>query len=467
MLDAGRWVQCIQHQESRTMTIDKKKHIVAIFGGAVSGAEAAHQLTNKGIECIVFEQNALPYGKIEDGLPKWHQKLRDKEERKIDERLSHPLLTFVPGVRLGRDLDLEDVAHSWGFSAVLLAIGAGRDRSLPIEGIDAFAGKGLVYQNPFIYWYNHKHEPGYNGPRYETHDGAIIVGGGLASLDVAKVLMFENVERALRERGHEVDLFTLDRSIAKVLEELGYTLDDLGIKGCTLYYRRRIKDMPLSPKPPETPDEVSKVHKIQEKIFANYQKKYLFHVAPLHRPVDKIVEDDRLAGLVFQKTKIEDGRVVPLPGTDYEVRAPMVISSIGSLPESIRGIPMAGHIYRLCREDCCRVEGFKNVFAIGNAVTGRGNIRASQQHGKEIAETMARRYLNEATKYVKSFREAEEKVQSDLEHITGRLDHFAPPTDRQVRDIRARVKALQHRAGYDGNYLKWVDTHRPVRLEEL
>lgn len=449
------------------MTIDKQKHIVAIFGGAVSGAEAAHQLTKAGIECIVFDQKKLPYGKIEDGLPKWHHKLRDKEENKIDERLSHPMVTFVPGVRLGRDIDLEDVAHSWGFSAVLLAIGAARDRPLPIEGIDEYVGKGLVYQNPFIYWYNHKHEPGYEGPRYETPDGAIIIGGGLASLDVAKVLMFENVERALRERGHEVDLFTLDRSIARVLDELGYTLADLGIEGCTLYYRRRIKDMPLSPKPAETPDEVDRVHKIQKKIFANYRKKYLFHVAPRRRPVDKIVENGHLTGLVFQETKIEKGRVVPQPGTEYEVRAPMVISSIGSLPENIQGIPMSGHIYRLCKEDCCRVEGFRNVFAIGNAVTGRGNIRASQQHGQQVAKTMAHRYLDEATKYVDSFREAEGKVQSNLGLIAGRLNQLAPPTNRQVRDIRARVQALQQRAGYNGNYQAWVERHRPVRLEEM
>ncbi len=53
----------------------KTKHIVAIFGGAVSGSEAAYQLAEKGIRTVVFDQNALPYGKIEDGLPKWHVKL--------------------------------------------------------------------------------------------------------------------------------------------------------------------------------------------------------------------------------------------------------------------------------------------------------------------------------------------------------------------------------------------------------
>src|SRR5690606_373433 len=103
-------------------------HLVAIFGGAVSGAEAAYQLSQSGIQSIVFEQNKLPYGKIEDGLPKWHAKLRDKEENNINEKLSNANVTFVPCVRLGQDIDFEDIAKNWGFSAILLATGAWRDR---------------------------------------------------------------------------------------------------------------------------------------------------------------------------------------------------------------------------------------------------------------------------------------------------------------------------------------------------
>ncbi len=441
--------------------------MVAIVGGAVSGAEAAHQLTSQGVDVVVFEQNLLPYGKIEDGLPKWHAKLRDKEETKIDARLSHPGVTFVPGVRLGRDLDLEELAREWGFSAVLLAIGAWRDRPLPLSGIDAYIGRGLAYQNPLIYWYNHKHEPNYRGPHYETPDGAVIVGGGLASLDVAKVLMFENVERALRARGHEVDLFTLDRSIATVLEDLGYTLDDLGLRGCTLYYRRRIQDMPLSPKPAETPDEVKRVHKIQEKIFHNYQSKYLFQVQPCHMPVDFLVEDERLAGLVFRRTEVKDGRVYPLPGTDYEVRTSLVVSSIGSIPEPIRGIPMQGQVYKICSKDCCRVEGFDNVFALGNAVTGRGNIRDSHQHGREVAQVMAERYLQEETKYEDVFRQTEGLVNKHLDRIGAQLSSFQPPDEAQRGYIARQVNRLQQKAGYDGNYQKWIQAHRPVRLEEM
>ena len=41
--------------------------------------------------------------------------------------------------------------------------------------------------------------------------------------------MIELVKKALKERGFDYNLFKLDRSIAKVLDELHLTLDDLGI----------------------------------------------------------------------------------------------------------------------------------------------------------------------------------------------------------------------------------------------
>ena len=36
---------------------------------------------------------------------------------------------------------------------------------------------------------------------FEPRDGALVVGGGLASIDVVKVLMLETTRAKLRERG--------------------------------------------------------------------------------------------------------------------------------------------------------------------------------------------------------------------------------------------------------------------------
>src|SRR5512135_1037934 len=202
------------------------QHVVLIIGGAVAGSEAAFQLVRRGIRCVVIEQNERPYGKIEDGLPRWHVKLRRQEMSKIDERLGHPEVHFVPGTKLGRDLGLAELL-AWGPSALVLAVGAWHDRPMPVPGIARYAGRGFYYSNPFVYWFNHYPEPDYHGPQVELADGALVVGGGLASLDVVKILMLETVSRALAGRGHKVELYELERrGIAKILGEVGLSLNE-------------------------------------------------------------------------------------------------------------------------------------------------------------------------------------------------------------------------------------------------
>ena len=101
-------------------------HFIAIFGGAIAGSEAAGELSKRGIHSVVFDQNSLPYGKLETGLPKWHYKLRDMQEKKIDEKLDSDLVKFVPNTKLGRDIAFSDLISDFGFTAILLATGAWR-----------------------------------------------------------------------------------------------------------------------------------------------------------------------------------------------------------------------------------------------------------------------------------------------------------------------------------------------------
>jgi len=441
---------------------------VAIFGGAVSGAEAAYQLSRRGIHSVVFEQNNLPYGKIEDGLPKWHIKLRDREISRIDEKINSPLIHFAPGVRLGRDFSFKEIVENWGFSAILLAIGAWKDRPLPVEGIDAYVGKGFHYQNPFMYWFNHKHEPGYKGPQYNIKDDAIVIGGGLASLDVIKVIMIESVQAALTARGIKTNMFELDRSIARVLETHGVTLEELDIKGPTLYYRRRIKDMSLSPFPPDTPEKLEKAERVREKIITNFQKKYIFKVRALHIATDTVVEEGKLKGLVFQQTEIKNGKAVPVPGSKHEHRSEMIISSIGSIPEHINGIPLDGQILKIGNTETCQLEGYSNVFAVGNAVTGRGNIDESVRHGRDISQAVVHEYLTHREEmYEESFRTTESGVKQKILALADNLQMSPKLPAEKMTVLLDRIKILQRQAGYGGDYEKWVKNHLPPRLENM
>ncbi len=437
-------------------------HFVAIVGGACAGSEAAYQLASQGIYVAVFEQQPLPYGKIEDGLPKWHVKLRDKEEKKINEKIAHPYVSYIPNTRLGDDIQFDDLVKNWGFSAVLLASGAWRDRPLPVEGISQFANKGFYYQNYFVDWFNHYHEPGYDRHQCEVFDGAIVVGGGLASIDVVKILMLETTAKALRERGMDVDVISLEhRGIIKKLDELGVKFEDLGIEGCTLYYRRRSIDMPLSSISGEkTAEKIAKAGQVRQKILNNAMEKYRFKFQELSVPLAPLSSGDRLEGLVFQRSEIVDGRVKVIPGSEHEVRSPLTISSIGSIPELIPGIPSKGELFVIPDEDNGKLDGYEKVFGLGNAVTGRGNIRESAKHARLVTSGLLEHYLqwtDEDKARIEAGGTADEAEikERDLLSIA------------EIEAIREKVHKAQQHAGYDNNYERWVEKHLPVRLENM
>jgi len=446
----------------------KPNFYIAVFGGAVSGSETAYQFASRGIKTVVFDQQTLPYGKIEDGLPKWHSKLRDKEEGRINDKLMHPNITYVPNVQLGTDIDFNDLIDNWGFSAVLLATGAWKDRPLPVEDIDAYINKGFYYQNSFFIWYNHFHEPGFSGLHHDIVDGAVIVGGGLASLDVVKAIMIELVQKKLKEKGHDADMFTLDRSIAKVLDNLGYTLEDLGIKRCKLFYRRRAVDMPLSPMATDTPEQLEKAQNVRAKLLNNFITKYLFEFHECHVPVGKIVKGDQINGLIFQKTEVIDGKAVPVEGSDYEVETPLVISSIGSVPELIDGIPSEWQTFKIANKETCQIDGYDNVFAVGNAVTGQGNIKESMKHGNELSNRLMDDFFNwKEEDFQEYLRLTAGNLEGQVEAISEKFHDKDLLSPDQIEVLDEKIKKMQKQVGYDGNYQAWIAKHLPVRLEDM
>lgn len=387
----------------------------------------------------MFDMDILPYGKIEHGLPRWHAKQREKEERAIDEVMSNPLVDFVPRVKLGEDIRIREVL-AWNPSAVLLATGAWRDRRPSIKGIEDYIGKGFELQNEFVAWFNQYNVPGYSGPDKEIHDGAIIIGGGLASIDVAKILMLETTIRALKQKmGIEASLVDLEKKgIPKILEGMGVKWEELGLSGCTLFYRRRACDMPLMPLPDDpTPEQLQQAEKVRIKLLNNMQSKYLFNYEPQKIPVDVVIEDGRVRGAVFLDTKVEDGRVRSLPGTEKVYRAPLVVSSIGSLPEVIPGLSGEDGMFTIEDYDTGKLSGLENVFALGNAVTGRGNIKASRNHGRQV-----------------------------VRHLIDNILSSKPGLDPEVtEDILKKVRQWQQTSGYDGDYRSWLREHKSPESE--
>ena len=444
-------------------------HFVAVIGGAVAGSEAAFNLGQRGIKVAVFEQNPRPYGKIEDGLPKWHVKLQAKEESKIDEKLSQANVLYVPNTALGRNLNFIDLVKNWGFSAILLANGAWQDRQLPIDGIDEFVGKGLFYQNDFVNWFNHYHESDYDGEHYQIPDSAIIIGGGLASLDVVKIVMIETVLAALKKLAIQTDILELEHdSIRKVLERNNLTLDKLGLKGCTLYYRRRVMDMPLAQFPHNaSPEAREKVYLARKKILKNFQDKYLFKFQECRVPWEIITKNDRLTGIIFKETEIINNRVEVKNDTEHKVLSPLVISSVGSIPVPIDGIDMKGELIDLTDQETGQLKQFKNVFGLGNVVTGKGNIIASYQHGKQVAAHVLEHFLVwREEDYEKILQFSEQRIKEKVEKISNMINEKKILSVDKIRSIIEKVESYQRKVGYNGNYAEWIAKHKLESIED-
>lgn len=436
-------------------------HVVAVIGGATAGAEVAGRLADYGARVVVFEQNARPFGKIEDGLPRWHVGLRQKEYEAISAKLSKPGVSFVPSTRIGRDVSFEALARDWGFSAVVLACGAWRDRPLPVEGAEDWVGKGLVYQNPFIIWFNHLEEEGYEGPAFEALDGTLVVGGGLASIDVVKVLMLETTRAALARRGIEVDMVELEvKGIPKTLAAHGLAFADLALEGCTLFYRRRAEDMPLVEAPEDaSPERMEKVRKARGRVLDKAMEKYAFRFEPLSSPDALLTEDDRVVGLRLRRTRVEGGRVVATDET-YDRRGSQVISSIGSIPEPIEGISMRGELFAFSDRDLGRLEGYPTVFSVGNVVTGKGNIVASRKHAAHVTVDAVERFLGLGDAghegEVLPEHPAVTAAAETADRVAEAVKVAALPDAETARAIEERVRKRQEEVGYPGDFASWI-----------
>jgi hypothetical protein len=446
------------------------QHVVAVIGAATAGSEIARILAVRGVLVVVFEQNARPYGKIEDGLPRWHVKQRRDEYAEINQRLHHPNIQYVPLTRLGTGLSFDELRTGWGLSAIVLAHGAWRDRPFPVSAAEDYLDRGLIYQNPLIYWFNHHNEKAYDGPRYELAPGGIVIGGGLASIDVVKVLQIEMALQALRRRGIAEDMVRLEREgIDEVLKSHNLEWVTLGVAPCKLFYRRRVIDMPLSDIAPDaSPKRAESLRQARSKILDKAQRKYLFEFEDRRVPTGLVVESERMTGLEMSHTEVIDGKARTLGGSAEPIRGPFIISSIGSVPEPIAGIPQHGEVYEYADlKSGLLIDGPTAVYAAGNVLTGKGNIKDSLDSGTEIGTLVAERYLGLAddgsrTALAEGARAEARQVGSE---IAANIDARARLSAENVARILALVKERQKMVGYGGEYRAWIAKVTPPDLE--
>jgi len=185
-------------------------------------------------------------------------------------------------------------------------------------------------------------------------------------------------------------------------------------------------------------------------------------------PVGLIVENGRLAGLRLAETKLAGGRAEPLADSVFEARAPLVVSSIGSVPESIPGVAQRGEYYSFTGDAVPQYTGSDRVFGVGNVVTGKGNIRASLVHSQEVTTRLVENYIGvgaEGADYTPLYAAAEARGAEQAKAVQERVEALPPLSAAELAGIENRIRALQQRAGYTADYDSWIAKVSPPDLE--
>jgi len=150
------------------------------------------------------------------------------------------------------------------------------------------------------------------------------------------------------------------------------------------------------------------------------------------------------------------------------LRAPLVISSIGSVPEIIPGVIMKGEYYVFSGEELPRYNSLENVFGVGNVVTGQGNIRVSLVHSQRVTNQVLQNYLGVGDgdgdisgAYAPAEARANAQASAVEEHVRAR----PPLTESGAAAIEQRIAELQERAGYKTAYDDWIAKVTPSDLE--
>ncbi len=449
---------------------DTNNHIIAVIGGSISGSEAAYLLATHNFKIVVFEMNSLPYGKIEDGLPSWHINLRNRQMKAIDSNLSHPNISYVPNTKIGTDFSFEDLLTEWKFSAVILANGAWYDRRLPVEGAEEMCKDCLIYQNPFIYWFNHKHEKDFSGDAVNLKAKIVVIGGGLASLDVVKAVMIEKLGHKIKEKyGKTISPFDIEKKgVAYFLDVYNETLDGLEIDKVNLMYRRGERHMPLKSPKDDSEFEIERAQETSLKMLSKYKEKYLFDILEYTVPVGIEQSEHSLKGIFCKKSQLIDGKLSIIDKSEFLFECDQIISSIGSIPEEIVGLPYEWGGLKMKGEEKYQVYGYDNVFAVGNAVTGRGNIQESKQHGRKMTSKIITEHLSEDAldEWLTNQNEAiHERVQSQVEGIVYEVQKQPAPDIEIQENIDNKVSEIYKTMGFR-SYSEWIASKIPERLED-
>lgn len=328
---------------------------VAVVGSGPAGLTCAIDVAREGHRVVIFEGLHLPGGVLMYGIPEFRLP-KEVVKSEIEYAVQCLGIEIFTNHVIGRTLTIDELLNE--YDAVFIGTGAGLPIFLNIPGANLI---GVMSANEFLTRVNLM--KGYLFPDYDTPvkvgQKVCVIGAGNVAMDAARCAVRLQYLRARREGWKE--------------------------PGCVSIIYRRSRE--------EIPARAEEVHHAEE-------EGVIFEL--LTAPVE-IMGDDNQRVRALKCIRMELGepdssgrrKPVPIPGSEFEIEADMVIFALGTSPN-----PMvfneAPHLQRTRHGTVVMKDLEKGrttvprVWAGGDIVTGAATVVSAMGAGKRAAEDINR-----------------------------------------------------------------------------
>jgi ferredoxin--NADP+ reductase len=366
---------------------------VAIVGAGPAGYFTAQAFQKAQSDDLSFaidmiERLPTPWGLVRSGVAPDHPKI--KTVSKVFEKIAkEPNFRLFANVELGKDVSLKDLRDQ--YDVVVLATGASKGRKLGIPGEEL---KNSLSAAEFVPWYNA--HPDYVDVEIDlSSDTAVVIGAGNVAMDVSRILAIDPSELDPTDVAEHALLKLKQSKIRRVIicgrrgpEHAAFTAPELRdlpkLENTDVFIDP--KQIEEAIKHIEEMDDVEKDLKNNieaMRAIAEHEKKGVprkLEIKFLSTPVE-IKGDSKVEEVVFQKNKVENGKVVAT-SERFSVKTGLVISAIGYNSIEYPGISIengritniAGHVEH-------------NVYTVGWAKRGpTGVIGTNKSDSDDVVD---------------------------------------------------------------------------------
>lgn len=377
---------------------------VAIVGAGPAGLAAAYHLRRMGYQVTVFEALPKGGGMAAVGIPDYRL---PKNILEHEVELIRNLGADIQYNRKVSKLDMDELTAQ-GFKAIFLSVGAHEGTKMGCKGEDAgYEGfiDGAVFLRELAL-----------GKPLEPKGKVVIVGGGNVAMDCA-------------------------RSCAR-----------LGFKDVEILYRRTRKEMP------------ARAEEVDEALEEGIKIRYLV------APVSVLADGNKVKGVECIRMKLGEPdssgrrRPVPVKGSEFKVKADLVIPAIGQKPD----LGFAKEVIQVTGWGTVEVNpetlrtNLEGVFAGGDCVSGPATLIEALDAGNRVARSIDAYLQGRTAEPEVSFKGIDVKAQ----RTEGFID-TCPQEKASLLDPKVRVKNFAEVEGPFSNIAAMKEANRCLRCYRL